>query len=148
MKYITVVICFTAIVCFNSCKKGNAVKNTSNNTSITGTWELESAYGGTPLVQYPSGNGNNYAFTDSGYKKYTKGNLVKSGYYTIVEDTSVREEVGLLIFPGQFTNRIIFDGDASAKKIFIEILNDKLTFLAGFFPLDGGSSMTYKRNGN
>ena len=145
MKYFAVIFCFTAVICFNGCKKNNAVRNTSNTTSIKGAWELESAYGGTPLVNYPSGNGNDYEFTDSSYKKYTKGNLIKSGYYAIVADTSVREAVGLLITPGQFTNRIIFDNDTLSNKIFIEISNDKLTFLSGPFPVDGGSSITYKR---
>jgi hypothetical protein len=149
MKYFTVIIYFgVVLISFNSCKKESAVKNTTNSTSVTGSWELLTVSGSIPPVNYPSGNGNIFEFTDSAYKKYTNGNLIKSGHYTVVQDASVVAAVGLVIPSGQFTNRIIFDNDTSGNKIFIEIQNNKLTFISGFFPLDGGSSMTYTRKDN
>jgi len=99
-------------------------------------------------VHYPSGNGNIIEFTDSIYKKYANGNLIKSGYYTITRDTSVREAVGILVAPGQFTDRMIFDNDTVSNKTFIDISDNKLTFLSGFFPFDGGSSVSYERKQN
>jgi hypothetical protein len=147
MKYCTVIICFGVLcIFFNSCKKDTAEKNNTNAAAITGTWELESMYGDVPVINYPPGNGNIITFTDLTYSKYANGGLIKSGHYTIVQDTSVMEATGILIAPGQYTNRIIFDNDP--RKIFIEILNNKLTFLSGFFPTDGGSSMTYRRKEN
>ena len=54
-------------------------------------------------------------------------------------------EVGLVVPSGQFTNRIIFDGDFVSRKTFIEVSNNKLTLLSGFFPPDGGSNVLYER---
>jgi hypothetical protein len=84
-------------------------------------------------------------FSDSAYEKYTNGNLIKSGHYVLIRDASVEAEVGLVIPPGQFINRIIFDDDFVSRKAFIEVSNNKLTFLSGFFPLDGGSYVLYER---
>ena len=129
------------ILFFVSCKKDGA-----SSTSIVGTWELKQAQTGMiPTVDYPQGNGNKLVFSTTGYEKYTNGNLVKNGNYTLVSDASVEASVGLVIPSGQFTNRIIFDNDLTSSKTFIEVSNNKLTLLSGYFPLDGGSNVVYER---
>jgi len=150
MKYlITVIYLGSIMLLFNSCRKDNTINNATNATAIIGTWELEHAQISTnPIINYPLGNGNIIQFKDSLYAKYTNGNIVKSGYYVIIQDTSVVSEVGLIIPAGKFTNRIIFDNDLISKKTFIQILNNKLTFLSGFFPTDGGSDISYIRKEN
>jgi hypothetical protein len=141
MKYFITTICVAALVFFGSCKKDGA-----SSTSIIGTWELKQAQTGMiPTVDYPGGNGNKLVFSASGYEKYANGNLVKSGNYTIISDASVEASVGLVIPSGQFTNRIIFDNDLTSPKTFMEISNNRLTLLSGYFPLDGGSNMVYER---
>jgi hypothetical protein len=147
MKRYTVTIFLGLIlVFFGSCKKDETAKDITNYTSIVGAWELRQVQNGMiPTIDYSSGNGNILKFSDSTYEKYTNNNLVKSGQYIIIEDTSVVAEVGLLIPSGQFTHRIIYDNDFSSHKTFIQISDNKLTFLSGFFPLDGGSNVLYQR---
>jgi hypothetical protein len=99
----------------------------------------------TPVKDYPPGNGTILKFSDSLYERYENGNLIKSGQYKLIMDTSVEAEVGLVIPPGQFTNRIVYDNDSASDKTFIEVSNNKLTFLSGFFPSDGGSDVSYER---
>jgi hypothetical protein len=83
--------------------------------------------------------------SDSRYEKYTNGSLIKRGHYILIKDASVGAEVGLVIPPGQFIGIIIFDDDFVSPKTFIEASNNKLTFLSGFFPIDGGSYVVYER---
>jgi len=87
-------------------------------------------------------------FSNSTYEKYENNTLVKSGQYTIIEDNSVVAETGLEIPSGQFTQRIVYDNDVTSRKTFIQISNNKLNFLSGYFPLDGGSSVIYEGIGN
>jgi len=125
---------------------GSCNKDVSPSSSIVGTWELRKAQNGMiPTIDYSPGNGNTLVFSGSVYEKYVNGNLVKSGSYTVVSDNSVEASVGLVITPGQFTKRIIFDNDPSSPKTFIEVSNDNLTLLSGYFPLDGGCNMSYQR---
>jgi hypothetical protein len=147
MKCFIVTICLGVILQFLvSCKKDVSTVNVANATSIVGTWELRQAQNGMiPTTAYAPGNGNLFKFSDSTYEKYTNGNLITNGYYVLIKDTSAEAEVGLVIPPGQFTNRIIFDGDFTSRKTFIEVSNNKLTFLSGYFPLDGGSNSLYER---
>jgi hypothetical protein len=145
MKYFVPIVSLTVfIIFFAGCKK-----DISHPTTIIGTWELRQAQNGmTPAITYPPGNENILKFSDSGYAKYVNGNLIKSGHYQLIRDTSVEAEVGLVVPSGQFTNRIIFDGDSLSHKTFIEVSDNKLTLLSGFFPLDGGSNMLYERINN
>ena len=100
------------------------------------------------MKDYSSGNGNVLKFSNSTYEKYGNNNLITSGHYIIIEDASVAAEVGLIIPSGQFTRRIIYDNDFPSRKTFIQISDNKLTFLSGFFPLDGGSYALYQRTRN
>jgi hypothetical protein len=142
MKYFIVTICLAAIIVFfGSCKKDRTMS-----ISIIGTWELRQTQNGMiPTIDYSPGNGNILIFSESGYEKYTNGNLIKSGHYALVRDVSAEAVVGLVIPSGQFTNRIIFDTDLASSKTFIEVSNNRLTLLSGFFPLDGGSNVSYER---
>ncbi len=147
MKYLVVIICLAGItVFFDSCKRSEVRKETANSTSILGDWELKQAqHGMTPTKDFAPGNGNILKFSDSGYEKYTNGNLVKKGVYNILNDSSVMVEVGLVVPPGEFTNRIIFDNDFNSPKTFIQVSTDSLIFLSGFFPVDGGSRELYEK---
>lgn len=152
MKYFVVIICLGALIVFLSgCEKNVAIEESTleestDSSFIIGTWELRLAQSGmVPTIEYAAGNGNILKFSGSFYEKYLNGNLIKSGHYNVVKDTSVMDVVGLIIPAGQFTNRIIFDSDFSSRKTFIEVSNNKLTFLSGFFPTDGGSRLVYER---
>ena len=145
-RYTVTIFLGFVLVFFGSCKKDGTAKDIINSTFIVGSWELRQAQNGMiPTIDYSSGNGNILKFSNSTYEKYTNTNLVKSGHYIIIEDTSVVEEVGLVIPSGQFTHRIVYDNDFASRKTFIQISYNKLTFLSGFFPLDGGSNVLYQR---
>src|SRR5688572_5239542 len=147
MKYFVVIVCLAGItVFFESCKRSGGRSDITKFPSIPGTWELKQAQNGMiPTKDYAPGNGNIFRFSDSGYEKYTNGNLTKKGQYIIINDSSVTAEVGLVIPSGEFTNRIIFDGDLTAPKTFFQVSNNSLIFLSGFFPLDGGSRVLYEK---
>ena len=146
MKNFIVAICIGAIIIFFESCKNDIPKSDINNSSIISTWELRRTQGGMRAVKdYPPGNGPILKFSDSLYERYENGNLIKSGHYKLIRDTSVEKEVGLVIPPGQFTNRIVYDNDSASEKTFIEVSNNKLTFLSGFFPSDGGSDVSYER---
>lgn len=123
-----------------SCKKDKG----PDTATLIGTWELSQAQNGMiPTITYPSGNGNILKFTSTTYENYNNHILVKSGTYTIVVDTTVKETVGLELPAGQYTTRIIFDDNFTAPKIFLQIAGNNLYFLSGYFPTDGGSGTSY-----
>ena len=150
MQRYTVIIFFSwVLVFFSSCKKDQCTKDGANYSSIVGAWELRQVQAGMiPAIDYSPGNGSILKFSNSMYEKYTNNSLVASGQYILIEDTSVEAEVGLVIPSGQFTRRIIYDNDFSSRKTFIQASDNKLTFLSGYFPLDGGSNVLYQRIGN
>jgi len=146
MKNFIIAICIGAIIIFFESCTNDISKSDSNNSSIINTWELRRMQGGmNPVKDYPPGNKTILKFSDSLYERYENGNLIKSGHYKLIRDTSVETEVGLVIPSGQFSNRIIYDSDSASRKTFIEMSNYKLTFLSGFFPSDGGSDVSYER---
>ncbi|MEJ7675411.1 MAG: hypothetical protein WKF59_22555 [Chitinophagaceae bacterium] len=146
MKNFIVAICIGAIIIFFESCKNDIPKSDINNSSIISTWELKRTQGGmSPVKDYPSGNGTILKFSDSLYERHENGSLIKSGHYKLIRDTSVEAEVGLVIPTWQFTNRIVYDNDAASHKTFIEVSNNELTFLSGFFPSDGGSEVSYER---
>jgi hypothetical protein len=147
MKHFILIISLGAITIFlGSCKKDISKVDNINSNSIVGIWELRQAQNGMiPTIEYSPGNGDILKFSDSTYENYTNGNLIKSGHYILIRDTSVEAEVGLVIPTGRFTNRIIFNSDFASRKTFIEVSNNKLTLLSGFFPLDGGSNQLYEK---
>ena len=127
-----------------SCNKDKKLKKSFISGSIVGTWELAAAQAGMiPTVTYPPGNGNLLKFTDESYQVLKNGQLAKSGNYTIAGDTTVEANVCLVVEKGSFKNRIIYDNDYNANKVFVEVKNDTLSIISGCFALDGGSLYKY-----
>jgi len=118
---------------------GSCKKDKANSTILTGSWEIRSSQTSIiPTINYPPGNDSILKFTATTYLLYSKGSLVKSGTYTIVDDSSFDGP------PGLFTHRIIYDGDTTLKKFF-KVEGTTLTFAWGIFELDGGSIVQYER---
>ena len=102
-----------------------------------------------PVVNnYSEGNGNIIKFSETNYEMYENGQLKKSGPYSVLEDTTVEETVCLVFPDGQFTNRIIYDNDYNASKIFLEISGNKLSFVSGCYAVDAGHRSEYERELN
>ncbi|MEO5681112.1 MAG: hypothetical protein ABIQ88_00660 [Chitinophagaceae bacterium] len=142
MKYLFSTVCLALVIVIS----GGCKKNAVNADFLTGVWELRQAQNGMiPSVDYAPGSGNIFTFSASRYQESNNGNLIKSGDYRLVKDGSVEAAVGLVLPPGQFTTRIIFDNDMAASKTFIEVTNTRLTMLSGYFPLDGGSNKVYEK---
>jgi hypothetical protein len=140
----TLLLIASCIVFLGSCKK-NASKD-GDETTIIGIWELRqtSAAMVPGAVNYAAGNGNRLEFTATTYKIYTNGQLTKSGNYNIVSDSTVQKSVCLVFPAGQFTSRIVYDGDNSRKE-FIEPDGNKLTFVEGCYALDAGHQSLYEK---
>lgn len=129
-----------------ACSKGNNNNNNITLTSIIGSWELnEERIGMVPTINYPSGNGNILKFTDSEFQIFANGQLVKSGQFKIIGDNSVTTEVCLVIPTDQYRNRIIYDNNYFDTKIFLQVSENKLTFLSGCFAYDAGNYKEYLR---
>ncbi|MCW3107311.1 MAG: hypothetical protein JWQ09_1817 [Segetibacter sp.] len=141
MRCIVLKTLFVALTIFlNSCKK----ENSEISTSIVGNWELVKVQAGR-TIDYPTGNGNILKFTNSNYQAFANGQLTKSGTYTIINDPTVEQEVCLVLPEDEYRNRIIYDGDNNAPKVFIQISNDTLSLLSGCFAVDAGSNTEYVR---
>jgi len=121
-----------------SCKK-HTQKSPSPQT-LTGTWELRAAESSMlPLVTYPPGNGHILKFTDYTYAISVKGQSIKTGGYTVVEDHSFN---ALVVPAGQFINRVDYQ-DSTQVKNFFQINGDTLTFLSGYWASDSGAKIQY-----
>lgn len=122
-------------------------KVTNTAAAIVGTWELSKTTGAMnpqPSL-YPAGNGNLLKFTASGYEMYQNGVLVKTGTYAIIKDLTVSESVCLVFDAGRFTDRIVYDGDYNAQKVFLEMTNKKINFISGCYAYDAGHTMEYTK---
>ena len=120
----------------SSCKKGGS-------STISGTWEIRTAQNGMiPTITYPPGNDSLLKFTNTTYQVYSKGQVVKSGTFTIVEDKSFD---ALVVPKDEFTHRIIYDGKGDSTKIFLQQSGKKLTFVSGNFALDYGSKVEFEQ---
>ncbi len=96
-------------------------------------------------INYDAGNGNILLFTEKTYKIFENNQLIKSGSYTIVQDTSVKESTCLELHVDKFKKRMLYDSEES--KLFIQIENNKLTTISGCFALNAGSYKGYLRQG-
>ena len=131
---------------FLGCKTATIDHLSGSAATLLGKWELREVQAGmTPVKNYAPGNGNSVEFTKTTYKRFSDGILTKSGNYTVVLDNTVMDEVGLVLTPGEFDHRIVFDEDTRAAKIFVHITKDKLTLLSGFLPVEGGTKTVYDR---
>jgi hypothetical protein len=118
-----------------SCKKNN----NDTPTSLKGDWELRQV-SGMATINYQPGNGNILTFSDTTYKMYKNGVLSKSGIYKVIKDLTFNS---LIVPAGEYTNRIIYDGNTAATKIFFQLSDNTVTFISGSFAADGGSIIKY-----
>lgn len=133
MKYIFIVACIFLAACN---KSGNELG------SISGDWELRMVRSDMPTTLYPAGNNNLIVFTANTYSRWAGGVLLKKGTYTIVPDNTFN---ALVVQPGEYTHRIIYDGNDTTQKIFVQVSGDKLDFVSGQFATDGGLQEEYQR---
>lgn len=131
MKRLIFTTCIaTLIIFFAGCKKDhNAIS-----TSIVGTWELRSVYGGYGMGggNYSRGNGHIVKFSKTDYQYYDSNQLKKSGTYKIVKlakETYINGDVRL-------SNKIIFDND-SGKTLLLRVANNHLFLYNGLVAADG-----------
>ena len=141
-----IVLCVLWVaMCCLSCQKANENKKNPV-TFLEGKWELRKVQAGmSPEVNFKPGNGTRLEFKDSTYKRFEKGILSMTGHYSLVADNTAMQETGLVLTPGEFDKRVIFDKDDTSSKIFLNISGEELTLLSGFFPVDGGTKTIYSR---
>ena len=146
MRRALFIICVGTMITVLACCKNDSIEKNKEENTIVGTWELRQAQTGMmPTVNYNPGNGNILKYTDVNYEMFTNGVLTKSGTFVLVNDTTAQATVGIVVTAGQFTDRIVYDNDLTAPKKFLQVVNNKLTFLSGYFPLDYGSKTIYER---
>jgi hypothetical protein len=145
MRKITAALLMIAFIGLVSCKKAST--NVDVAAALIGNWELTQIAGAMLApVNYAPGNGNMYKFTsENHYELYQQGQLTKEGTYQIVADATVKESVCLTLAADQYTNRIVFNNDYSATKVFLQIESNTLTFISGCYAVDAGHSSTYRR---
>jgi hypothetical protein len=138
------VVTFTLTGSFVSCHKNTEIPEQS--VSIAGSWELRQVSGGLAgTIDYAAGNGNILKFTDSAYQKFTNSQLVASGDYVIVPDSTVTQSVCLIFPADQFIKRIVYDSNYTGNKQFLQLSADTLKVVAGNFCVDGGLLKIYKK---
>ena len=125
-----------------SCKKGHGV---TNSDSVIGSWELWRVKGDEPTTTLPAGNGNILMLTSTTYAYYVNGQLTNSGMYELKDDAGAQSNICQIFPAGTFTRRIIYDGNTTVQKSFIDVSNDQLSLASGCFASDGGSIRIYKR---
>ncbi|ULQ55828.1 hypothetical protein KJS94_14355 [Flavihumibacter rivuli] len=120
-------------------------KDSGEPLAIQGKWELRLQQGGSGFpVNYAPGNGNYLQFSGWRFERISNGAVVQSGHYWLVKDNTAAETLGLRIQDGQFNHRIVF-GAGGQGKTFIDVRDNRLNLLSGFFPLDGGGMTVYER---
>jgi hypothetical protein len=144
MKYSLKICLAVLLFVFASCKKEQA-KQTGclPINSIVGKWELRKNYGSLPPKYYDAGNGNIMQFTDSTYQVFANSQILSSGTYKLIPDTTAVQNVCLVVAE-HFRQRIVFDGNLNEPKVFVNISGTKLGFLSGCFALDGGWGKDYE----
>lgn len=140
MKRIIYFTCFCALTSlFLKCKKED-----NSPLSIVGSWELKQG-SGSFTQNYDKGNGNILKFTASEYEIYKAGALTKKGTYALIADTTVQNNVCLVLPSAEYKNRIVYDNDYNATKAFIKISANQLYIISGCFATDGGSITIYEK---
>ena len=120
---------------------GGSCKKTKTTPSIVaGTWEIRSSQISIiPPVNYPAGNDSLLKFTNTNYSIYSKGQLVKTGTYTILDvATSPGQD------PSLFSHQIIYDGNTDAKS-YVLVSGNKLTVEEGDREVDAGIVTEYEK---
>lgn len=128
------------------CKKSSHRNEGAGSGEIAGTWELREAFGNMPeSTKYPAGNGNLLSYDNGSYTKHKDWQVVKTGQFTVVQDTTIVTNVCLLFPKGTYTNRLIYDNNTDTTKIFFEVNGNKLRFYSGCYAYDAGHSEIYER---
>jgi rhodanese-related sulfurtransferase len=128
-----------------SCKKDKGSDEPVELTELTGLWELaETSAAMTPVKTFDPGNGDVISFTEGKYAKYKNGQLINEGSYTVVEDSTVEENVHLINLKDKYTHRLVFDNNYSATKIFIYINKGRLSIISGSYAVDAGHNEVYR----
>lgn len=98
------------ILIFISCKKDD-----ENISPLEGSWELKSSTDGMTgsVTEYPANNGNLITFTGLNYQIFSNHQLVKSGTFKVVEETS--------IISNSKGKRIIYDNELDRVRSFFNI---------------------------
>ncbi|MES1213885.1 MAG: hypothetical protein ABUT20_00085 [Bacteroidota bacterium] len=142
MKRLFIFFCVAALFLIaTSCNKSH--DHIVPDNSIKGSWGLVKISGNF-TINFNSGD-SVLKFTETDYEISKNGVVSKTGKYQLVNDSTVNAETGLAMQPGTYTQRIIFDNKVNDPKIFIEIADNKLTLVTGYFPTDGGVSSEYGR---
>lgn len=141
MKYLVLIGVATMAVFFDGCKK------TAQDTTLVGIWELRLEQASMmPTQSYPAGNGNRIQFSQA--KEYTfisNGQVVKSGKFDLAHDTTVAANTCLEL-PGRDFNRIVYDNNYAATKVFFKLTGGtKLTLISGCFAYDAGTVSVYEK---
>jgi hypothetical protein len=127
------------------CKKeSNSKINKVQTSTLQGSWELRKQ-SGMLIINYPPGNGQTISFSQNTYQKKKDGQVIEQGDFDIIADATVAEETCLTIPAGTYEGRIIFSGDNTGRKYFVQINNDTLNIISGCFAIDGGSISEHKK---
>jgi nitrous oxide reductase accessory protein NosL len=105
-----------------SCKKDD-----EKISSLEGTWELKSQTNGTSgnVTEYPSNNGSLIIFSHNNYQTFSNHQLVKSGTFKVVEETS--------ILNNSKGKRIIYDNDPDQIRTFFNVKGNSLEMYVDAF---------------
>ncbi|WP_336516970.1 hypothetical protein [Pollutibacter soli] len=143
MRLIVCAFLLTALVSGCSKEKRNLKKA---DASLKGVWELRLVSGTMlPPQPYAAGNENRLEFDGSRFKKYENGTPVKSGTYNIVHEPNAQDVICMMVDPGTFDEKIVFNPESDLRPMLIEIDGDKLAVLTGCFAIDGGARYDYVR---
>ena len=147
MKLVQVVfaVAFSFLLQSMACNK-NDNKKLKSNASLIGTWELrESSAAMNPTVsKFVAGNGNLVIFTDNTYEFRRDGQVVKSGKYKVISDSTVEQSVCLIFPKGEYAQRVSYDGNVEPKRFF-QISGNKLSFVSGCYAVDAGHKEEYEK---
>ncbi len=115
MKHSILLMLFLFLL--GSCKK----EGVNNGQPIVGSWELRTAISGMTGVQtnYAPGNGNTLEFGKITYHTFNASQLVKSGTYKIIKDTSRINQ--------QIFDRIVYDNELNTANSFFKIEGSSMT---------------------
>lgn len=132
MKIFQLSILALLILIFISCKKDDG-----NISPLEGSWELKSSTDGMTgsVTEYPANNGNSMVFTGLNYQIFSNHQLVKSGTFKVVEETS--------IISNSKGKRIIYDNELDRVRSFFNIRKANLDIYVDAF--DGPSASYTKK---
>jgi hypothetical protein len=148
MKFaILLSLLFCSVSCLVSCTKDAdpepvPVPYAGPPLTLQNSWEFRSFVGGyRPPNQNPNlppGNGIIWKFMDSIYERYDKGQLYRTGKYSVIKDSSRAT--------GRLMDALIFEKN-SYPKLHFEIVKDTLIIYMGVISADG-TIERYVRIGN